>query len=166
MNTFTAIYENKWLTLIDDATSQEVGKISYQQPLDIYISINEDKFQLSPEKRKIKIFKNYKKIDTLVKYNFLGNYKSKKSKFRIKGISSWKGGTKLVDKNDNLLLSVTNENGLTNNGKYKIQTHQDEVDPYCILLSLHLHLKASKSNMLVPMITAILSVTLLRNFFY
>lgn len=166
MNTFTAIFKNQWLTLIDDATSQEVGKISYRQQLDIYITIDEDKFQLSPEKRKIKVFKNYKKIDTLVKYNFLGNYKSKKSKFKIKGISSWKGGTKLVDKNDNLLLSITNENGLTNNGRYKIQTHRDEVDPYYTLLSLHLHLKASKANMLIPLITGIISVTLLRNFFY
>ncbi len=165
MNMFTAIYKNQWLTLIDDATSQEVGKISYHQQLDINITVGDDKFQLSPERRKIKVFKNYKKIDTLSKY-LLGNYRSKKSNFKIKGISSWKGGTKLVDKNDKLILSINNENALSDNGKYKIKTYQGEVDPYYILLSLHLHLKGSKVKTLTTLTTAILSATLLRNLFY
>ncbi|WP_121668066.1 hypothetical protein [Mesonia aquimarina] len=154
MKNITATYKNRELTFIKDGTSTEIGKIIYGKNKQPRLILDENEYSIvRTSKNEIQIFKNNEKIDSLNKDKIFGNYQFKNSTYQIKGISSWKGGTKLVDKENETILSIQNKSSLLDKGIYNIQLN-NKVDSLFILLSLHIHIEASKTKTLAAVVSS------------
>lgn len=87
---------------------------------------------------------------------------------KIKGVKGTKWGTQLVDKEDNSLLKIRNENKFRDTKVYKIEIVDKEVQPFAIALTLFGHLygsdRKSKLGFLIMIILASIYLTI-RGFF-
>lgn len=121
MQQFTATYKDGCF-LFTNNYSEEIGTLNITNNTKVIFSNGNENIQFNISKNKIEVFKNEKKIDNLEKTNYFKNVKSTISEVKIKGISSWKGGTQLIDNKYRTLATLKNQSALFDNGVYKFDT--------------------------------------------
>jgi hypothetical protein len=89
--------------------------------------------------------------------SFSGNTKILETGNKITGVFGLKWGTKMIDKENNTLLKIKNENQFINTNKYEIEISNDKVSDLEILISLYGHLYGSNMK-LKAVIIAVISV--------
>jgi hypothetical protein len=107
------------------------------------IKTREKIYQLSRNKWETEISENEKVIYHLKTNSFSGNIKIQETENKITGVFGLKWGTKMVDKENNILLKIRNENQFTNTNKYEIEISNDRVSDLEILTTLYGHLYGS-----------------------
>jgi hypothetical protein len=111
------------------------------------IKIGEKIFQLSRNKWETEISENDKVIYHLKTNSFSGNTKIKETEYKITGVFGLKWGTKMMDKENNTLLKIRNENQFTNTNKYEIEISNDSVSNLDVLTTLYGHLYGSNMKL-------------------
>jgi hypothetical protein len=66
--------------------------------------------------------------------------------YKIKGISSWTGGTRLIDENDNTLVTIKKAGGIFTHNKFQIEVNDEGVSNLHLLLALYFHIYASQNK--------------------
>lgn len=66
--------------------------------------------------------------------------------YKIKGISSWSGGTRLIDENDNTLVTIKKTGGIFIHNKFQIEKNDENVSNLHLLLALYFHIYASHNK--------------------
>jgi glutamine cyclotransferase len=107
------------------------------------IKIGEKIFQLSRNKWETEISENDKVIYHLKTNSFSGNTKIKETEYEITGVFGLKWGTKMMDKENNTLLKIRNENQFANPNKYEIEISNDRVSNLEVLTTFYGHLYGS-----------------------
>jgi len=119
------------------------------------IKIGEHKFQLSRNKWETEISENDKVIFHLKTNSFSGNTEILETGHKIRGVSGLKWGTKMMDKENNTLLKIRNENQFINTNKYEIEISNEEVTDLDILTTLYGHLYGSNMKLKAVSIVAV-----------
>jgi hypothetical protein len=66
--------------------------------------------------------------------------------YKLKGVSSWTGGTRLIDDNDNTLVTIKKAGGIFTHNKFQIEVNDKSVSNLHILLALYFHIYASHNK--------------------
>jgi hypothetical protein len=119
------------------------------------IKIGEKTFLLSRNKWETEISENDKVIYHLKTNSFSGNTKIKETEYKIIGVFGLKWGTKMVDKENNTLLKIRNENQFINTNKYEIEISNDRVSDLEILTTLYGHSYGSNMKIKAVIVGAI-----------
>jgi hypothetical protein len=119
------------------------------------IKIGEKTFLLSRNKWETEILENDKVIYHLKTNSFSGNTKIKETEYKIIGVFGLKWGTKMVDKENNTLLKIRNENQFINTNKYEIEISNDRVSDLEILTTLYGHSYGSNMKIKAVIVGAI-----------
>jgi hypothetical protein len=119
------------------------------------IKIGEKTFLLFRNKWETKISENDKVIYHLKTNSFSGNTKIQETEYKIIGVFGLKWGTKMVDKENNTLLKIRNENKFINTNKYEIKISNDRVSDLEILTTLYGHLYGSNMKLKAVIVGAI-----------
>ena len=101
------------------------------------------------------ISENEKVIYHLKTNSFSGNTKIQETENKIAGVFGLKWGTKMIDRENNILLKIRNENQFTNTNKYEIEISNDRVSDLEILTTLYGHLYGSNMKRIAVIIGAI-----------
>ena len=107
------------------------------------IKIGENKLQLSRNKWETEISKNDKVIYHLKTNSFSGNTEIAETEHKITGVFGLKWATKMIDKENNTLVKIRNENQLINKNKYEIEISNEKATDLDILMTLYGHLYGS-----------------------
>jgi hypothetical protein len=119
------------------------------------IKIGENKYELSRNKWNTKISENGKVIYNLKMNSFSGNTEILETGHKITGVFGLKWGTKMVDKENNILLKIRNENQIVNTNKYEIEISNKKVTDLEILTTLYGHLYGSSMKLKTVIIGAV-----------
>lgn len=163
MQSFTATYTEDAYIIINQY-SEEIGKLKIVNDNEIRFFSLDENYQFKLSKNKVEVLKNGKKIDDFERFKNLGSFQSKNSELSIKGISSWKGGTKIVDRNNNTLVKLNNKSAWIDKGIYEFETFT-EVEPYQLALMLHLHIQGSKAKTAIVAASIAATVVIVINIF-
>jgi hypothetical protein len=66
--------------------------------------------------------------------------------YKLKGVSSWTGGTRLIDDNDNTLVTIKKAGGIFTHNKFQIEVNDKSVSNLHMLLALYFHIYASHNK--------------------
>ena len=119
------------------------------------IKIGEKKFQLSRNKWETEISEKDKVIYHLKTNSFSGNSKILETGHKITGVFGFKWGTKMMDKENNTLLKIRNENQFINKNKYEIEISNKKITDLDILMTLYGHLYGSNMKLKAVIIGAV-----------
>ena len=119
------------------------------------IKIGEKKYELSRNKWNTEISENGKVIYNLKMNSFSGNTEILETGHKITGVFGLKWGTKMVDKENNTLLKIRNENQIVNTNKYEIEISNNKVTDLEILTTLYGHLYGSNMKLKAVIIGAV-----------
>ena len=147
MQRFTATYTGG-AYIITNQYSEEIGMLKIVNDNEIRFTSLDENYQFKLSKNKVEVLKNGKKVDDFERSKPFMNFKSNISNFKIRGISGWEGGTKLVDENNKILVKLNNKSAWADKGIYEFETFT-EVKPYQLALMLHLHIQGSKVKTIV-----------------
>ena len=151
----TAKLENGIVNVYDKNTVL-IGGIKTQLNFEqAEISIGENKFQLSRDKWETKISEKNKVIYHLKTDSFSGNTEILETGHKITGVFGLKWGTKLIDKENNTLVKIRNENALIDKNKYEIEISNEKVTYLDILTTLYGHLYGSNMKLKSTLIGAL-----------
>ena len=153
----TAKLENDILNVYTDKNVLIGGIITKSNFKKAKINIGESKFELSRSKWNTEISEKNKVIYHLKMNSFSGNTKILETGNKITGVFGLKWGTKMIDKENNTLLKIKNENQFINTNKYEIEISNDKVSDLEILISLYGHLYGSNRK-LKAVIIGVISV--------
>ena len=107
------------------------------------IKIGESEYEISRDKWNTEISEKGKVIYNLKMNSFSGNAEILETGHKITGVFGLKWGTKMVDKENNILLKIRNENQIINTNKYEIEISNKKVTNLEILTTLYGHLYGS-----------------------
>lgn len=116
------------------------------------IKIGEKKFQLSRNKWEIKISEKDNIIYHMETNSFSGNTKIRETEHEITGVFGLKWGTKMIDKKNNTLVKIRNENQFINKNKYEIEVSNEKVTDLDVLTTLYGHLYGSNMKLMAVII--------------
>ena len=119
------------------------------------IKIGENKYELSRNKWNTEISENGKIIYNLKMNSFSGNTEILETGHKITGVFGLKWGTKMVDKENNTLLKIRNENQIVKTNKYEIEISNKKVTDLEILTTLYGHLYGSNMKLKAVIIGAV-----------
>ena len=119
------------------------------------IKIGENKYGLSRDKWNTEISENGKVIYNLKMNSFSGNTEILETGYKITGVFGLKWGTKMVDKENNTLLKIRNENQIVNTNKYEIEISNKKVTDLEILTTLYGHIYGSNMKLKTVIIGAV-----------
>ena len=153
----TAKLENDILNVYTDKNVLIGGIITKSNFKKAEINIGESKFKLSRSKWNTEISEKNKVVCHLKMNSFSGNTKILETGNKITGVFGLKWGTKMIDKENNTLLKIKNENQFINTNKYEIEISNDKVSDLEILTSLYGHLYGSNRK-LKAVIIGVISV--------
>mgnify|MGYP006082817671 CR=1 FL=1 len=153
----TAKLENDILNVYTDKNVLIGGIITKSNFKKAEINIGENKFELSRSKWNTEISEKNKVVCHLKMNSFSGNTKILETGNKITGVFGLKWGTKMIDKENNTLLKIKNENQFINTNKYEIEISNDKVSDLEILTSLYGHLYGSNRK-LKAVIIGVISV--------
>ena len=119
------------------------------------IKIGENKYELSRNKWNTEIYENGKVIYNLKMNSFSGNTEILETGHKITGVLGLKWGTKMVDKENNTLLKIRNENQIVNTNKYEIEISKQKVTNLEIMTTLYGHLYGSNMKLKAVIIGAV-----------
>jgi hypothetical protein len=111
------------------------------------IKIGENEYEISRDKWNTEISGKGKVIYNLKMNSFSGNVEILETGHKITGVLGLKWGTKMVDKENNILLKIRNENQIINTNKYKIEISNKKVTNLEILTTLYGHLYCSNMKL-------------------
>ena len=111
------------------------------------IKIGENEYEISRDKWKTEISEKGKVIYNLKMNSFSGNVEILETGHKITGVFGLKWGTKMVDKENNILLKIRNENQIINTNKYEIEISNKKVTNLEILTTLYGHLYGSNMKL-------------------
>ena len=141
-----------------DANNNLIGKIKTQSNFkNAEITIDGKKIELSRNKWKTKIIESGNVICNLETNSFSGNTTILETGQKIKGVTGFKWGTKMVDKENNTLLKIRNKNQFVNRNIYEIEISNEKTTELDILLTLYIHLFGSNMK-LKALFIAILAI--------
>ena len=141
-----------------DANNNLIGKIKTQSNFkNAEITIDGKKIELSRNKWKTKIIESGNVICNLETNSFSGNTTILETGRKIKGVTGFKWGTKMVDKENNTLLKIRNKNQFVNRNIYEIEISNEKTTELDILLTLYSHLFGSNMK-LKALFIAILAI--------
>ena len=160
---FTATHKDGVIAFTNQS-SEDIGRLETVNDSKIIFYQAEDKYQFNLSKNKIEVLKNTEKIDEFERFKNLGSFQSKNSELSIKGISSWKGGTKIVDRNNNTLVKLNNKSAWIDKGIYEFKIFT-EVEPYQLAMMLHLHIQGSKAKTAIVAASIAATVVIVINIF-
>ena len=153
MQRFTATQKNEAF-LITNQFSEEIGQLIIVNNTNVVFHNAGEEFEFIIDKNNIDILKNENKIESFKKYNVFGNYISTNSEVKIKGISSWEGGTLITDCKGQTLVTLQHNNVLTDHGIYNFSAYT-EVESYQLALMLYLHMKGSKIKTTIAIVASV-----------
>ena len=153
----TAKLENDILNVYTDKNVLIGGIITKSNFKKAEINIGESKFKLSRSKWNTEISEKNKVVCHLKMNSFSGNTKILETGNKITGVFGLKWGTKMIDKENNTLLKIKNENQFINTNKYEIEISNDKVSDLEILISLYGHLYGANRK-LKAVIIGVISV--------
>lgn len=119
------------------------------------IKIGNKKLQLSRNKWETEISEKDKVIYHLKINSFSGNLKILETEHKITGVFGLKWGTKMMDKENNTLVKIRNENQFINKNKYEIEISNEKVTDLDILTTLYGHLYGSNMKLKAVLIGAV-----------
>lgn len=119
------------------------------------VKIGEKEYKLSRDKWNTEISENGKVVYTLKMNSFSGNTEILETGHKITGVFGLKWGTKMVDKENNTLLKIRNENQIVNTNKYEIEISNKKVTDLEILTTLYGHLYGSNMKLKAVIIGAV-----------
>ena len=111
------------------------------------IKIGENEYEISRDKWNTEISEKGKVIYNLKMNSFSGNAEILETGHKITGVFGLKWGTKMVDKENNILLKIRNENQIINTNKYEIEISNKKVTNLEILTTLYGHLYGSNMKL-------------------
>jgi len=111
------------------------------------IKIGESEYEISRDKWNTEISEKGKVIYNLKMNSFSGNAEILETGHKITGVFGLKWGTKMVDKENNILLKIRNENQIINTNKYEIEISNKKVTNLEILTTLYGHLYGSNMKL-------------------
>jgi len=152
--------ENDTYNLYED-NNVLIGKIKTKSKSNFKeseIIIGEKNYKIVREKRLFQILEDDKIVYNLKTNYFFGSIELLETKQKIKGVLSSKWGTKLVDKENNTLLKIRNENQFINNEKYVIEISNNKVKDFDVLLTLFGHLYGSSMKQKAVIFSTIAAV--------
>jgi hypothetical protein len=135
-----------------------VGKINIKPKSsfkEAEILLNGKNYKIDRNKWLIKVSENNKVTHNLKMNSFSGNTEILETKQKIKGMTSLKWGTKLVDNENNTLLKIRHQNLLFNNNNYVIDVSNQNVNDLDVLLTLYGHIYGSRMKLFLVMIIII-----------
>jgi hypothetical protein len=131
-----------------DENNNLIGGIKTQSDFkNAEITIDGNKIKLSRNKWKTKVIENDNIIFNLKTNSFSGNTTILETEHKIAGVTGFKWGTKMVDKENNTLLKIRNENQFVNRNIYEIEISNEKTTDLDILLTLYGHLYGSKMKL-------------------
>ena len=110
------------------------------------IIINDKVYKVKRNKSVSVVLENDKVKFNLSHKSSFGAIEISGSGHKIKGVSSYKGGTKLVDNQNKTLVKINNEDIIFDKQNYVIDVLDKKVDELEILLVLYAHLQGSASK--------------------
>lgn len=116
------------------------------------IKIGEKKLQLSRNKWEIEISEKDNIIYHLKTNSFSGNTKIRETAHEITGVFGLKWGTKMIDKKNNTLVKIRNENQFINKNRYEIEVSNEKVTDLDVLTTLYGHLYGSNMKLMAVII--------------
>lgn len=119
------------------------------------ILIGKKKLKLSRNKWETTIVQDGNVIYHLKMNSFFGNETILETGKKITGVIGLKWGTQLLDKDNNTLLKIRNENQFINGNRYEIEISNEKASDLDILLTLYGHLYGSKMKQKITLIAAI-----------
>jgi len=152
--------ENDTYNLYND-NNVLIGKIKIKSKSNFKeseIIIGKKNYKIVREKWMFQILVEDKIVYNLKTNSFFGNIELLETKQKIKGVTSLKWGTKLVDEENNILLKIRNENQFINNEKYVIEISNNKVRDFDILLALFGHLYGSSMKQKAVIISIIAGI--------
>ncbi|PCJ63626.1 MAG: hypothetical protein COA58_15935 [Bacteroidetes bacterium] len=120
-------------------------------------SIDGETFKLSRNKWDTKVFKDEKIIYNLKTNSFSGNTELLETGQKITGVTGFKWGTKMVDKENNTLLKIRNKNKFINTNQYVIEISNPNATDFDILLTLYGHIHGSNMKLKVVILSIIVA---------
>ena len=111
------------------------------------IKIGENEYEISRDKWNTEISEKGKVIYNLKMNSFSGNAEVLETGHKITGVFGLKWRTKMVDKENNILLKIRNENQIINTNKYEIEISNKKVTNLEILTTLYGHLYGSNMKL-------------------
>jgi len=120
------------------------------------IKVGEKTFKLTRDKWTTKVLEEDKLVYHLKTNSFSGNTKVLETEQKITGVTGFKWGTKMVDKENNTLLKIRNENQFINKNKYVIEISNEKATDFDILLTLYGHLYGSSMKLKAVIIGVIM----------
>lgn len=131
-----------------DVNNNLIGGVKTQSNFkNAEITIDGKKIELSRNKWKTKIVESGNVICNLETNSFSGNTTILETGRKIKGVTGFKWGTKMVDKENNTLLKIRNENQFVNRNIYEIEISNEKTTELDILLTLYGHLFGSNMKL-------------------
>jgi hypothetical protein len=120
------------------------------------IKVGGKTLKLTRDKWTTKVFEEDTLVYHLKTNSFFGKTRVIETEQKITGVTGFKWGTKMVDKENNTLLKIRNENHFFNNNKYLIEISNEKTSDFDILLTLYGHLHGSSMKQKAALITAIM----------
>ena len=124
------------------------------------IKVGKKTFKLTRDKWITTVLEKDKVVCHLKTNSFFGNIKVLETEQKITGAIGLKWGTKMVDKENNTLLKIKNENQFINTNNYVIEISNEKATDFDILLALYGHLYGSgmkQKAIIIGVITGIVA---------
>ena len=139
--------------------NQLIGKIKTQSNFkNAEIIIDGKRIKLFRNKWETTVIQDDNVICHLKTNSFSGNTNIPETGQKITGVTGFKWGTKLVDKDNNTLLKVRNENQFINRNRYEIEISNEKTSDLDILLTLYGHLYGSNMKLKAVVIAVIAAI--------
>lgn len=119
------------------------------------IIIGEKQLNLSCNKWETTVVQDGNVICQLKMNSFTGSTTNLETGQKITGVFGLKWGTQLLDKDNNTLLRIRNENQFINCDRYEIEISNEKTSDLDILLTLYAHLYGSNMKLKIVLISII-----------
>ena len=150
-----AILEDSIINVYNDENLC-IGSIKSQSNFeDAVMQTDTDRFELHRTRSGAKIINNENVTYTFKTGSFFGNSTILETQQKIKGVFGTNWATRLIDKDNNTLVKIKNENKFTDNNTYILEVSDENISSLSILFALYGHLYGSKMKLQTTIIASL-----------
>ena len=148
---YTAEITNNTCIVLNDK-SEKIGELIYHKRFnrtacDIFIDNKKyEAFRTKFFQKNIEVMLDGNPAFKFIINSWFGNAVISPIDYKLKGISSWSGGTRLLDNNDNLMLTIKKSGGIFTSNKFQIEISDSSISPLYLMLSVYFHIYSSHNK--------------------
>lgn len=148
---YTAEINNNSCIVLND-NSEKIGELIYHKRFNrtaCDILIDNKKYEAYRKgffQKNIQVMLDGNEAFKFIIGSWFGNAVISPINYKLKGISSWSGGTRLIDDNDNTLVTIKKAGGIFTQNKFQIEVNDTTVSNLNLLLALYFHIYSSHNK--------------------